>query len=133
MEWLPVPVVVSFKTTQIQVVTRNARKDLYLASQELVKEQIPLLRKAKEGKIAHFRHNKLIVKERNQLATTPDNKSAASVVGSSVVQLAGAPEDQNEAVRNTPEAQSGNKVQCGSSTHVDHRLEEGATASVEQP
>ncbi|MPC34729.1 hypothetical protein E2C01_028130 [Portunus trituberculatus] len=48
----------------------------------------------------------------------------------SVIQPAGAPEDRNEAVRNEPEAQSGNEAQRGSPTRVDHRPEEADTASV---
>ena len=56
-----------------EAVIRNSRKlkywniyineDLCAASQELKKKQFPLLKKAKEeGKIAFFRHTKLIIK-----------------------------------------------------------------------
>lgn len=72
----PRPVVVRFERFRDREATiRNARKlkgtgiyineDLCPASQELKKSQIPLMKQATEdGKIAFFRHTKLIIKEK---------------------------------------------------------------------
>lgn len=63
-----------------EAVIRNARKlkgtgifineDLCPASQELKKKQFPQIKQAREGKIAFFRHTKLIIRERNNQEVT---------------------------------------------------------------
>lgn len=72
----PRPVVVRFeKYSDRETVIRNAKKlkgtgiyiseDLCPASQEIKMKQLPLLKKARdEGKIAYFRHTRLIIKEK---------------------------------------------------------------------
>lgn len=72
---------------------RNARKlkgtgifineDLCAASQELRKSQFPLMKKAREeGKIAFFKHTKLIIKERTRQVS--DNGESSSSGGGGV-------------------------------------------------
>ena len=126
-----------------EMVMRNARKlkgtriyineDLCPASQEIVKQQLPRLRKAKqEGKIAYFRHTKLIIKERNQ----PSNREyqrAANVDEGVAAQPAAPVQDSEEAMRNEPETQEESEALRGSPVRgaaAAPRSEEGAlTAS----
>ncbi|KAK3889169.1 hypothetical protein Pcinc_006743 [Petrolisthes cinctipes] len=72
-----------------EAVTRNSRKlkgtgifineDLCPASQENVKNQLPLMKQARtDGKIAYFKHTRLIIKERTGPQLPTDNGVAAS-------------------------------------------------------
>lgn len=83
-----------------EAVLRNARKlkgtriyvneDLCPASQELKKSQFPLLKQAREaGKIAYFRHTKLIVKDRTtqQSRDSGDDVLVGRVSGDVTTQL----------------------------------------------
>ena len=119
-----------------EMVMRNARKlkgtriyineDLCPASQEIVKQQLPRLRKAKdEGKIAYFRNQ-------------PSNREcqcAANVDEDVAVQPAAPVQDSEEAMRNEPETQEENEAMRGSPVRgaaaaPHERSEEGAlTAS----
>ena len=93
------PIIARFtKFADREAIMRNVSKlrgsriyineDLCPASQEIRKLQLPLLKQAKaSGKIAYFRHTKLIIKERNVAASASasdasglDERGAASAV-----------------------------------------------------
>lgn len=88
----PRPIVVRFvKFSDREAAIRNAKKlkgtgiylneDLCPASMELRKNQLPLLKKARdEGKIAYFRHTRLIIRERTgQRTPVPADASSVGV------------------------------------------------------
>lgn len=93
MDQRPRPVVARFlRYSDRDLVMRNATKlrgtkiyindDLCPASQDKRRQQLPLLQRARsEGKIAYFRHTKLVIREREGLGAASSRAPVASEVG----------------------------------------------------